>query len=64
MSKRKTIKAWAAVGSHGMPFYCEFSPREELVGRYEIYSTAEAALKSGPFAREITIQLGPIVKKP
>lgn len=64
MSKKKTIKAWAAVGSHGLPFYCEFSHLGELVGRYEIYSSAQKALESGPFAREITIELGPMVKKP
>lgn len=59
---RKSIKAWAAVGTHGLPFCCLLSPNPALENRYEIYDSLKAAQRSGPFVREVTITLGPHVR--
>lgn len=61
MSKRKTIHAFACVGSNGAPFCCWGSPHEALVGRFEIFDTQKAAERmaiSKAHVRKVRIILG------
>jgi len=43
VKRGKTVHAYACVGSHGQPFYCQHSATQELVGRFEIFSSQRAA---------------------
>lgn len=64
---KKSIQAFAAVGSHGLPFCCQVSSDQRLQGRFEIfdnYSDARKTAISDQNIRRVRIILGDYVLPP
>lgn len=71
MTKRKSVEAFACVGSHGKPFASMVSSNPQIQGRFEIFLTqkdAEGMALSPAHVRRVRIILGdytqPQVVKP
>jgi hypothetical protein len=66
MTKR-SLKAFACVGTHGLPYCCQISSDPRLNGRYEIfdnYSDARKMALSVKNIRRVRIILGEFVEPP
>jgi hypothetical protein len=60
MKRRKTVTAYACVGSHGVPFVTQITRAQENQGRFEIFETYEQAKRMalGPaYVRRVKIYI-------